>query len=242
MPQERLQKFLSRAGVASRRSAEELIRRGRVSVNGVVAAEMGIKVDPARDVVRLDGRRVEAEAPPLTVMLHKPYGYLSTRRDPQGRRVVMELLPENLRGRLYPVGRLDYDATGLLLLTSNGELAHRLTHPSHQVPRTYRLTVAGRVAPATLKDLTAGVEIDGRAVAAVAQVKKRQEDKTVLELTVWEGRHHLVKRLMERVGHPVSKLKRLAFGPLHLGRLARGSHRVLAAGELKALREAVGLK
>ena len=239
---ERLQKFLSRAGVASRRAAEEWIKAGRVSVNGQVVTEMGTKVDPARDVVQVDGRRVQAEAGPVTLMLHKPYGYISSRHDPQGRRVVMELLPERLRGRFYPVGRLDYDATGLLLLTSDGELAHRLMHPSHQVPRTYRVTVSGEVSQETLRQLRAGMEIDGREVAAAVAVKKREEAKTVLELTVWEGRYHLVKRLMENVGHPVSKLKRIALGSLRLGHLVRGIYRPLTAAELAALKAEVGLK
>ncbi len=242
MTLERLQKFLSRAGVASRRAAEEMIRAGRVSVNGQVVTEMGTKVDPARDVVRVDGRRVKLAASPVTVMLHKPSGYVSTRKDPQGRRVVMDLLGEGLRGRLYPVGRLDYDATGLLLLTSDGDLAHRLMHPRYQVPRTYRVTVTGEVSLETLRQLAAGVEIDDREVAATVAVKKREEDKTVLELTVWEGRYHLVKRLLEKVGHPVLKLKRLAIGPLRLGRLTRGVYRMLTAEEVAALKEAVGLK
>ncbi len=241
MTLERLQKFLSRAGIASRRAAEEMIRAGRVSVNGQVVTEMGAKVEPGRDAVWVDGRRVKAAALPVTVMLHKPSGYVSTRRDPQGRRVVMDLIGEGLRERLYPVGRLDYDATGLLLLTSDGDLAHRLMHPSHQVPRTYRVTVSGAVSRETLRQLTAGVEIDGREVAAEVAVKKREETKTVLELTVWEGRYHLVKRLLEKVGHPVVKLKRLAFGPLRLGRLTRGVYRMLTADEVAALREAVGL-
>ncbi len=242
MTLERLQKFLSRAGVASRRAAEELIRTGHVRLNGLVVTEMGTRVDPERDRVEVDGRRVRAEGPPVTVLLHKPSGYVSTRRDPQGRRVVMDLLAAGLRSRLYPVGRLDYDATGLMLLTSDGELAHRLMHPRYQVPRTYRVTVAGEVSPETRRRLTAGVELDGREVAAEVLVKKRAEDKTVLELTVWEGRYHLVKRLLEQVGHPVLKLKRLAFGPLHLGRLRRGVYRYLTAEELAALKAAVELK
>jgi len=242
MPQERLQKFLSRAGVASRRAAEELIRAGRVSVNTLVVTEMGVRVDPARDVVQVDGRRVQAEAASLTVMLHKPSGYISSRRDPQGRRVVMELLPESLRERLYPVGRLDYQATGLLLLTSDGELAHRLMHPSRQVPRTYRVTVSGEVSQGALRQLRAGIELNGRQVAAEVGVKKQEEGKTVLEISVWEGRYHLVKRLLEQVGHPVLKLKRLALGPLRLGRLARGRYRPLTAAELAAVKAEVGLK
>jgi 23S rRNA pseudouridine2605 synthase len=238
---ERLQKYLARLGVASRRAAEEWIKAGRVSVNRVVVTELGTKVDEARDVVRVDGRRVKPAGPPVTVMLHKPYGYVSSTRDPQGRRVVTELVPE-ARGRLYPVGRLDYDATGLLLLTNDGALAHRLMHPRYQVPRTYRLTVAGEPSLQTLRLLVAGVELDGRPVAAAVQVLKRERDKTVLEITVWEGRYHLIKRLMAQVGHPVLKLKRIAFGPLKLGRLARGAHRQLTAEELAALKTGVGLK
>jgi 23S rRNA pseudouridine2605 synthase len=238
---ERLQKYLARLGLASRRQAEEWIRAGRVQVNGVVITELGTKVDPSRHVVRLDGRRVRAVGPPVTLMVHKPYGYVSTTKDPEGRRVVTELVPKSL-GRLYPVGRLDYDATGLLLLTSDGDLAHRLTHPGYQVPRTYRVTVAGEPATGTLKALAVGVELDERPVAAGVQVVKRGTDKTVLELTVFEGRHHLIKRLMETVGHPVLKLKRLAFGPLRLGRLARGGCRVLTPEEIKALKIQVGLK
>ncbi len=238
---ERLQKYLSRLGLASRRAAEEWIKAGRVSVNGQVVTELGTKVNPEKDVVRVDGRRVRAAGPPVTVMVHKPYGYVSTTRDPQGRRVVTELVPQG-RGRLYPVGRLDYDATGLMLLTNDGALAHRLMHPRYQVPRTYRVTVAGEPAPETLRLLTAGVELDGRPVAVVVQVLKKGVEKTVLELTVWEGRHHLVKRLMEQVGHPVLKLKRMGFGPLRLGRLARGAYRPLTSRELADLQAAVGLK
>ena len=241
MTQERLQKYLSRVGLASRRTAEEWIKAGRVSVNGRVVTELGTKVDGARDVVAVDGRRVKATAAAVTVMLHKPYGYVSTTKDPQARRVVTDLLSKEL-GRLYPVGRLDYDATGLLLLTSEGDLAHRLTHPRYQVPRTYRVTVAGEASRETLRLLAAGLKVDGRAVAAAVQVRKREPEKTVLELTVHEGRYHLVKRLMETVGHPVLKLKRIAYGPLRLGRLARGAYRLLTPEELGALRRGVGLK
>lgn len=240
MPLERLQKYLSKAGLASRRAAEDLILAGRVSVNDQVVTELGVKVDPEKSVVRVDGRRVQP-APLITVMLHKPYGYVSTTRDPQGRRVVSELVGEQY-GRLYPVGRLDYDATGLLLLTNDGELAQRLTHPRYQAPRTYRVTVVGEVSKETLGRLALGVELEGRKVPAGVFLRKKEPQKTVLEITVWEGRYHLVKRLMDQVGHPVLKLKRIAFGPLRLGRLPRGSHRVLMGQELAELKKAVGLK
>jgi 23S rRNA pseudouridine2605 synthase len=239
MPLERLQKFLSRAGVASRRRAEEWVKAGLVQVNGRVVTEQGVKVDPDRDEVRVEGRVVRP-APVVTVMLHKPYGYLSTTADPQGRRVVTGLLGEKY-GRLYPVGRLDYDATGLLLLTNEGELAHRLMHPRYQVPRTYRVTVEGTVGREPLGGLRAGMELDGRRVPAEVRVVKTSAQKTVLEITVREGRYHLIKRLLAQAGHPVLKLKRIAFGPLPLGRLPRGEYRVLTRQELETLRNLVGL-
>ncbi|MEW6658286.1 MAG: pseudouridine synthase [Thermodesulfobacteriota bacterium] len=238
MPSERLQKYLSRAGVASRRAGEEMIKAGRVAVNGQVVRELGCKIDPEKDVVKVDGRRVRPEAL-VTVMLHKPYGYISTTKDPQGRRVVTDLLGEG-SPRLYPVGRLDYDATGLLLLTNDGELAQRLTHPRYQVPRTYRVTVAGEVSRETLRLLARGAEVAGRAVPAEVGVRKRETEKTVLEITVWEGRYHLIKRLLSQVGHPVLKLKRIAYGPLKLGRLPRGGHRFLSPAELAALQAGAG--
>ena len=237
MPQERLQKFLSRAGVASRRAAEEWILAGRVTVNGKVVRELGVKIDPDRDVVKADGRRVRLE-PLLTVMLHKPYGYVSTTKDPQGRRVVTELIKEKVL-RLYPVGRLDYDATGLLLLTNDGELAQRLTHPRYKVTRTYRVTVEGEMSRETLRLLADGVAVEGRVVSAAVMVRKEEAGKTVLEITVWEGRYHLIKRLLAQVGHPVLKLKRIAFGPLKLGRLPRGAYRALTAQEMEALKAGV---
>ncbi|OGR31034.1 MAG: pseudouridine synthase [Desulfobacca sp. RBG_16_60_12] len=241
MPQERLQKFLSRAGVASRRAAEAYIQAGRVAVNGQVVTVMGVKVDPDKDVVALDGRAVKAVAAPRTVMLHKPYGYVCTLSDPEGRRGVTELLGK-MPERLYPVGRLDYDATGLLLLTNDGELAYRLTHPSYVVPRAYRVTVAGEVSKETLRQIAAGGDLDGREVYPEVQVNKREPGKTVLEITVHEGRYHLVKRLMDRVGHPVLKLKRIAFGPLKLEGLLRGTFREVTGPEMAALKAEVDLK
>lgn len=240
MPQERLQKFLSRAGVASRRTAEDWIQAGRVQVNGQINQELGVKIDPDRDVVKVDGRRVRPAAL-VTVMLHKPYGYISTTKDPQGRRVITALLGEK-GPRLYPVGRLDYDATGLVLLTNDGELAYKLTHPRYQVPRVYRVTVAGEVSRETLRALTLGVMVENREVPAAVQVRKIEAEKSVLEITVWEGRYHLIKRLMAQVGHPVLKLKRIAFGPLRLGRLPRGAHRILNPLEIEALKAGVKRK
>lgn len=227
--------------MASRRTAEEIIQAGRVAVNGKVVTAMGVKVDPDRDVVQVDGSTIKVMAALRTVMLHKPYGYVCTTRDPEGRRVVTELLGKTT-DRLYPVGRLDYDATGLLLLTNDGELAYRLTHPSYLVPRTYRVTVAGEVSKEKVRELAAGVDLDGRFVYPEVQVNKREPGKTVLEITVHEGRYHLIKRLMEQVGHPVVKLKRLAFGPLRLEGLLRGAFREVTGKEMAALKAGVDLK
>lgn len=239
---ERLHKFLSRAGVASRRLAEDWIRAGRVAVNGQVVTEMGVKIEADRDKVEVDGRPVRPPAAPVTVMLHKPYGYISSTHDPQGRRVVTDLLKDAFKERLYPVGRLDYDATGLLLLTNDGDLAYRLTHPGYQVPRVYRVTVAGDVTPETLGRLTEGVNVGDRTVTALVEVKKRESGRTVLELVLREGRYHLVKRLLLHVGHPVLKLKRIAFGPLHLGTLPRGDFRMLSREEIEALKTKVQMR
>jgi 23S rRNA pseudouridine2605 synthase len=241
MTLERLQKFLSRAGVASRRQAEGLILEGKVRVNGQVVTELGVKIDPDKDRVQVEGKRVRLPSAPVTFMLHKPSGFVSTTQDPQGRRTVMDLAPQEY-GRLYPVGRLDYDATGLMLLTNDGELAQRLTHPRYQVPRTYRVSVVGEMSEEALKKLAAGIELDGRPVSTEARLLKAGSGRTVLEITVWEGRYHLIKRLLEDVGHPVLKLKRIAFGPLRLGRLARGACRPLTRHEQVNLQATVGHK
>ena len=241
MALERLQKFLSRAGVASRRQAEGLILEGKVKVNGQVVTELGVKIDPDKDRVQVEGKRVGTPSPPVTFMLHKPYGCVSTTRDPQGRRTVMDLAPKDY-GRLYPVGRLDYDATGLMLLTNDGELAERLTHPRYQVPRTYRVTAAGEMGDRALEQLAGGIELDGRPVSTEVKLLKKGSGKTILEITVWEGRYHLIKRLLEDVGHQVLKLKRMAFGPLHLGRLVRGACRPLTRQEQVNLQLTVGHK
>jgi 23S rRNA pseudouridine2605 synthase len=241
MALERLQKYLSRAGVASRRQAEGLILEGKVKVNGRVVTELGVKIDPDHDRVQVEGKRVGPPAPQVTFMLHKPYGCVSTTRDPQGRRTVMDLAPKDY-GRLYPVGRLDYDATGLMLLTNDGELAQRLTHPRYQVPRTYRVTAVGEMADKDLEQLASGIELDGRPVSTEVKLLKKGSGKTILEITVWEGRYHLIKRLLEDVGYPVLKLKRMAFGPLRLGRLVRGACRPLTRQEQVNLQLTVGHK
>jgi 23S rRNA pseudouridine2605 synthase len=229
----RLAKFLAHAGVASRRAAEELVRAGRVTVGGAVVT------DPARDVdassgVAVDGRRLKGAEARVVLALHKPTGVVSTAKDPQGRRTVLDLAP-GVRGRLYPVGRLDADTTGLILLTNDGELANRLTHPSFQVPKTYRAKVGNPpVREQELRALREGVELeDGR--TAPAKVRRIGPDR--LDLTIHEGRKRQVRRMCEAVGHPVRELQRTAFGPLRLGDLEPGQVRRLTPAEVERLRK-----
>jgi 23S rRNA pseudouridine2605 synthase len=228
----RLAKYLASAGVASRRAAEEIIRAGRITIAGVTVT------DPARDVgpddaVKLDGAPVGTVHERVVYALNKPAGVVSTARDPQGRPTVVTMVPQT--ERLYPVGRLDIDTTGLILLTNQGDLAHRLTHPRFEVEKTYRVVVAGpSVRDAELRALRTGVELeDGR--TAPARVQRISAD--TIEITIREGRKRQVKRMCEAVGHPVKRLERIAFGPLQLGNLPRGRWRRLSDAEVDALLE-----
>ncbi len=231
----RLQKFLSRAEVASRRRAEVMIAAGRVRVNGRVVTEMGVQVDPERDRVEVDGAVVAPRAA-LWIALHKPRGCVTTRDDPRGRRTVYDLLPPDLRG-LFHVGRLDYGTEGLLLLTNEGVLAHRLLHPRYGVERVYEVVAEGDVAPATLARLRGGVALgDGVARAeAVERLRFGRPGRTRLKLTMREGRKREVRRLMKAVGHPVRRLVRRRYGPIRLGALESGAWRRLEPREVAAL-------
>jgi 23S rRNA pseudouridine2605 synthase len=230
----RLAKYLANSGVASRRASEEIVRAGRVTVGGSVVT------DPARDVgpndsVSVDGNPVaRGHNERVVYALNKPAGVVSTARDPQGRPTVVTMVPQT--ERLYPVGRLDIDTTGLILLTNEGDLAHRLTHPSFEVEKTYRAVVGGPpVREAELRTLADGVVLDdGR--TAPARVRRVAAD--TIEITIHEGRKRQVKRMCEAVGHPVKRLERVAFGPLSLGDLPRGRWRKLTAGEVQSLMDA----
>jgi len=231
----RLQKIVSAAGVASRRGAEELLRAGRVSVNGR-RAKLGESADPERDVVAVDGKPLRQETHAYW-MLNKPRGVLTTVRDTHGRPTVVDLLPDRSL-RLFPVGRLDRDTEGLVLLTNDGELTHVLLHPSFESDREYEVTVAGRIAQRTLRRLAAGVPLDGR-VTAPARVERAKFDlrsqTTRFRLTLIEGRKRQIRRALAELGHPVSTLRRLRMGPLRLGRLPSGSARPLSGREVSSL-------
>jgi pseudouridine synthase len=237
---DRLQKILSQAGIASRRAAEKLIADGRVTVNGRTILEMGTKADLATDDIRVDGSRVKGVQRHRYIVLCKPAGFVTTRKDPQKRHTVMDLLA-GVREYVYPVGRLDYDTEGLLLLTNDGELAARLTHPSHGIERTYEAHVAGMPDDEALERLRRGIPLDGRrTLAADARLlNTRTTDREgVLLLTIREGRNRQVRRMCEAVGHPVRELRRTRIGPISDRHLRPGEWRDLSEREVTSLRRA----
>ncbi len=231
----RLNRLLAQAGIASRRGADVLIAEGRVTVDGRVAGP-GTQVAPGQDV-RVDGAPIAAEAL-VYVMLNKPPGVVTTVRDPQGRPTVMDLL--DVAEHVAPVGRLDAETTGLLLLTNDGALANRLAHPRHGVPKTYRVIVRGLPGPTALRRLRGGVQLDdGRTQPAEVVVRGTRSGGAELEMTIKEGRNRQIRRMCATVGHPVLELERTAYGPLRLGRLQLGGTRTLRPHEVDALRSAV---
>lgn len=228
----RLSKYLAHAGVASRRAAETMIRDGRVTVAGEIVLDPALDVDE-RSAVTADGRSLDGPEARVVYALNKPLGVLSTAKDTHGRQTVVALI-EGERSRLYPVGRLDADSSGLILITNDGALAHRLTHPSFEVQKTYRARVGGGpVGDGALRLLREGVSLDD---GMTAPARVRRAGRGVLELAIHEGRNRQVRRMCEAVGHPVVELRRVAFGPLKLGELAPGSYRRLSDGEVELLR------
>ncbi|BCW98329.1 MAG: pseudouridine synthase [Armatimonadota bacterium] len=234
--QERLQKVLAACGCGSRRECERFIVDGRVAVNGVVVTELGSRADPERDRITLDGRLVQP--PPLRyIALYKPRGVASTRRDPHAKRTVMDLLPPDLQ-HLYPVGRLDVPSEGLVILTNDGDLANRLTHPRFGVPKVYRVTVSGIVTNAEVEMMRRGMDLeDGRTLPAGVVVDDRdlKEDRTRLEVVLTEGRKRIIRRMFEALGHETLRLKRMAIGPVTLRGLRPGEWRELTPEELAML-------
>ncbi|MFH1035298.1 MAG: pseudouridine synthase [Pseudomonadota bacterium] len=242
MVEERLQKILARAGVASRRAAEELITAGRVALDGVVANQLGVKADPARQSITLDGQPLPGPEAKEYWLVNKPAGVVSTVRDPQGRRLVSGLLPPEAGARLYPVGRLDYDSEGLVLMTNDGELAYRLMHPRYKIPKTYRVWVSGYPTAETIAHLRSGVIIDGRATApARVHIKGGTALRSKLSFIIHEGRKREIRLMCATVGHPVQRLVRVALGSLHLGDLPEGACRRLSPGEVNELKTEAGL-
>jgi pseudouridine synthase len=236
----RLQKILSAAGVASRRAAEKLIVEGRVSVNGETITQLGTRADPDADDIRVDGRRI-GRPKRRYIALHKPRGYVTTRSDPEHRKTVLDLL--GLQEYLYPVGRLDYDSEGLLLLTNDGELAARLMHPRYGVEREYEARVRGVPEPAALRRLAQGVRIEGRRTAPadvrlVEAGRGARGDQSIISVVLHEGRTRQVRKMCEAMGHPVVRLRRVRVGPIRLGALGPGEFRNLTREEVRQLEKA----
>src|SRR4051812_39230163 len=240
--EERLQKIIAAAGIASRRKAEELITQGRVAVNGTIVTELGAKADAARDHIRVDGKLLHGPEEKTYLMLNKPKGYVTTVSDPEGRQTVMELIKGH-RERLYPVGRLDYGSEGLLLMTNDGELANKLTRASEHVPKTYEVKVSGRVPPEAIAKLRGGVFLPPEPGKAAKGVKTapcelrllREAENPWYEITLVEGRNRQIRRMFEQVGHHVEKIKRVRFGPLVLN-IETGEYRELSSKEVGMLK------
>ncbi len=235
-PPVRLQKILADRGLASRRKAEDLIREGRVTVNGKVAL-IGEKADPEKDAIKIDGRRLSASPGKMYVLFYKPKNVITTLRDPEERTTVMDLVPLS-KPRLFPVGRLDYDAEGVILLTNDGDLAQRLAHPSHEVPRTYWVKVKGKPEKEEIQKLSRGVRLEDGITAPCAIAPLREtEGNTWMEMVLREGKNRQVKRMWEKLGYPVLKLKRVGFGGLKLGSLQPGEYRLLRPEEVQKLKD-----
>lgn len=247
---QRLQKVLAHAGVASRRACEQLIADGRVSVDGVTVTEAGVRVDPLTQEIRVDGSRILTNPELITLMLHKPAGVVTTMEDPEGRPTVAQYgrdyltehpeLPDSLR--LVHVGRLDTETEGLLLLSNDGELSHRLMHPSFEIAKTYVAIVEGQVEPWVPRKLRRGIELeDGEAKADRVTVKDSGPRGSIVEITLHSGKNRIVRRMLDAVGHPVTRLARTRLGPLRLGNLRPGQTRPLSGEEIAALQKEVGL-
>lgn len=233
----RLQKYMALCGVASRRASEEMIAAGRVCVNGCTVTEMGVQVDAERDQVTVDGEPIRLEEEKHYLAYYKPVGEVTTVSDPEGRATVMDKF-RDYPVRLYPVGRLDYDSEGLLLLTNDGDMMNSLLHPSHEVNKTYLARVSSRLEDETVRRLRQGVTLDGRLTSpAQVRVVRYETFDTVVLVTIHEGRYRQVRRMFEAVGHQVVSLRRVGFGPIQLGDLPRGQWRRLTEAEVKRLKE-----
>jgi 23S rRNA pseudouridine2605 synthase len=232
----RLHKILADAGIASRRKGEELILAGRVSVNNKIIRELGVMADPACDRIRVDGKPLPKPAPKVYFLLNKPRGIITSLHDPEGRTTIKDLIPR-LKVKIFPVGRLDYDTEGLLLLTNDGEIALRLSHPRYRIPRTYLVKVKGVLAAEEIGKIEKGVKLeDGISPEIKVTPRRRLQKNSVVQVTLHEGRNRVIKRTFEAVGHPVLRLKRIGFASLTLEGLLPGEYRPLTAEEIEDLR------
>ncbi len=230
----RLQKYIADCGVASRRKAEEFIKQARVKVNGTVVTEMGIKVSDA-DLVEVDGKIIKPENKKVYILLNKPAGYVTTVKDQFGRPTVIDLL-KGVKERVFPVGRLDYETTGLLILTNDGDFAYRMTHPKHEVEKTYLATIAGIPTGDEISRFERGLRIEDYITApAKFKIVAKNKQNCVAEITIHEGRNRQVRKMCEAIGHPVLSLKRISIGKLFIGNLAEGDWRELTQDEIKSL-------
>ena len=235
MTEVRLQKVLAASGIASRRKCETLMSEGRVEVDGAVITQLGAKVDPEVAVIRVDGKRLPPISEKVYLVLNKPRGVVSTMSDPEGRTTLQDMVADRPE-RLFHVGRLDTDTSGLIILTNDGDFAHRLAHPSYEVDKTYVAEVRGELFPRIRKQLLAGVTLeDGPVGVSAARIVEATPKKSIIELTIHEGRNRIVRRLLDHVGHPVTRLTRTRIGPITLGRLKTGELRELTADELGEL-------
>jgi pseudouridine synthase len=236
MSMDRLQKVIAQAGLASRRAAEEMILQERVEVNGRIVTELGLRVDPEKDEIRVDKKLISIVATKTYLLFNKPARCVTTVKDPQGRKTVLDYVRKQIDIRVFPVGRLDYDAEGLLLLTNDGFLANRLQHPRYGVNKTYEVKVKGKPPAASLDQLRRGVALrEGITSPAEVSVLRALPDATWLEIVIHQGWYRQIKRMCEAVGHPVVKIRRIAYGPLVLGKLQPGSFRALSRSEIKKL-------
>ncbi len=237
----RLQKYLSQCAVASRRKSEELILAGKVKINGKVAG-LGDKIDPRHDTVTVSGKKIVSNKKHYYIMLHKPRGFITTMEDEMGRKCVAQLV-QDVGGRVYPVGRLDKDSEGLLIMTNDGEFANNMTHPSKHVPKTYRVTVRPNVTEEQLLAFNEGIEIDGKKTApADVHIIEKGENRVVLEIVLYEGRNRQIRRICETLGLEVARLKRTQIGSIKLGMLPQGKWRALTEDEVHKLMVSSGMR
>lgn len=239
MLEERLQKYMARCGVASRRHCEKIINQGRVEVNGEIVVEMGVKINPFMDVIRVDGRIILPEEERVYILLNKPSGYITSVTDPQGRPTVLDLI-DKIDSRIYPVGRLDFESEGLLILTNDGQLAYHLTHPKYEVQKQYRVMVHGQPNDNDIKTLQRGIDIGGYITRPARVVRKEIiSNNSVFKVVIGEGKNRQIRRMFEAIGHPVIELRRERLGNINLGSLKLGEWRHLSQQELEGLRSMV---